>query len=121
MESNYEKLIPCKRTKTAYRMSVMLSTESVILGSGCGSLGALEKHPPGIFVRRVEEPAQSLMLRQIELPQIEGPLLTREDQADEHNLDYIDKLELLVHQDLDAAVQSPLLCCPTTGPSLSRT
>ena len=71
-------------------MSVTLHTESVILGSGCGSLGALEKHLPGIFVRRVEEPAQSLVPRRVELPQVESPLLTREDQADEHNLDYID-------------------------------
>ena len=83
-----------------------LRAESAILGSGCGSLGALEKHLPGIFVRRVEEPAQSSMLCQVELPQIEGPLLTREDPADEHNLDYVDKLELLVHQGLDACLQS---------------
>ena len=78
-------------------MSVMLSTESAILGSGCGSLGALEKHPLGIFVRRVEEPVKSLMQRRVELPKVEGPSLTREDQPDEHNLDYVDKLELLVH------------------------
>ena len=42
MESNYEKLIPCKRRKTAYRESVMLRTESTILGSGCEGLGTLE-------------------------------------------------------------------------------
>ena len=84
----------------------MLRAESAILGSGCGSLGALEKHLPDIFVRRVEEPSQSSVLRRVELPQIEGPLLTREDQADEHNLDYVDKLELLVHQGLDACLQS---------------
>ena len=83
-----------------------LRAESAILGSGCGSLGALEKHLPGIFVCRVEEPAQSSVLRRVELPQIEGPLLTREDQEDEHNLDYVDKLELLVHQGLDACLQS---------------
>ena len=87
-------------------MSVMLRTESEILGSGCGGLGILEKHPPGIFVRRVEEPAQSSVPRRVELPQVESPLLTREDPADEHNLDYVDKLELLVHQGLDACLQS---------------
>ena len=97
MESNYEKLIPCKRKKTAYRESVTLRTESAILGSGYGSLGAFEKHLPGIFVCRVEEPAQSLVPRRVELPQVESPSLAREDQADEHNLDYIDKFELLVH------------------------
>ena len=87
-------------------MSVTLRTESAILGSGCAGLGALEKHLPGIFVRRVEEPAQSLVPRRVELPQVESPLLTREDQADEHNLDYIDKFELLVHQGLDAGLES---------------
>src|SRR3954471_2059824 len=49
------------------------------------------------------------MMRRVELPQIEGPSLTREDPADEHNLDYIDKLELLVHQGLDAFLQSGYL------------
>ena len=87
-------------------MSVMLHTESAILGSGCGGLGAFENHLPGIFVRRVEEPAQSLVPRRVELPQVESPLLTWEDPADEHNLDYVDKLELLVHQGLDACVES---------------
>ena len=59
-----------------------------------------------MFVHRVEEPAQSPVLRRVELPQIEGPLLTWEDPADEHDLDYVDKLELLVHQGLDACLQS---------------
>ena len=45
------------------------------------------------------------MLRRVELSQIEGLSLTREDQADEHNLDYVDKLELLVHQGLDACLE----------------
>ena len=83
-----------------------LRAESAILGSGCGGLGALEKHLPGIFARRVEEPAQSSVLRRVELPQVESSLLTREDPADEHNLDYVDKFELLVHQGLDACLES---------------
>ena len=87
-------------------MSVTLRTESAILGSGCGGLGALEEPLPGIFVRRVEEPAQSLVPRRVELPQVESPLLTWEDPADEHNLDYVDKFELLVHQGFDACLES---------------
>ena len=87
-------------------MSVTLCAESAILGSGSGGLGALEKHLPGIFVCRVEEPVKSLMLRRVEFPKVEGPSLAREDQTDEHNLDYIDKLELLVHQGLDACLES---------------
>ena len=46
------------------------------------------------------------MLRRVELPQIEVPFLTRKDPADEHDLDYVDKLELLVHQGLDACLES---------------
>ena len=83
-----------------------LRAESAILGSGCGSLGALEQHLPDIFVHRVEEPAQSSVLRRVELPQIEVPFLTRKDPVDEHDLDYIDKLELLVHQLLDTGLES---------------
>ena len=69
-------------------------------------LGALEKHLPGIFVRSVEEPAQSLVPRRVELPQVESPLLTREDPADENNLDYVDKFEIPVHQGLDTCLES---------------
>ena len=36
------------KDKIAYHMSVTLRAESAILGSGCGGLGALEKHLPGI-------------------------------------------------------------------------
>ena len=58
---------------------------------------ALEQHLPDIFIHSVEEPAKSLVLRRIELPHVETPSLARENPADEHDLDYVDKLELLVH------------------------
>ena len=47
-----------------------------------------------------------MVLRRIELPHVEAPSLARENPADEHDLDYIDKLELLVHQLLDTGLQS---------------
>src|SRR4051812_159426 len=94
------------RGKIAYRTGLTLRAESAILDGGSGSLGALEKHLPGIFVRCVEEPSQSSVLGRIELPQIESPLLTREDPADEHNLDYVDEFELLAHQVLDTCLES---------------
>ena len=99
-----------------------LRTESAILGSRCGSLGAPEKHLPGIFIHRVEEPARSLVSCRVKLPQVESPLLTREDQADEHNLDYVDKFELLVRQGLDACLESGQLSFfyPKIGTSPSR-
>ena len=48
-----------------------------------------------------EEPAQGPVLCRIKLPQAEGPLLAREDPADEHDVDYVDELELLAHQVFD--------------------
>ena len=76
--------------KAAYRAGLALRAESAILSSGRGDLSTLEQHPPGIFVSCVEEPIQSSVLRRVELPQVEGPLLAREDPADEHHLDYVD-------------------------------
>ena len=46
------------------------------------------------------------MRRRIELPHVEAPSLARENSADEHDLDYVDKLELLVHQLLDTGLES---------------
>ena len=92
--------------KIAYLTGSTLRAESAIFGSGCGSLGALEQHLPDIFVRSVEDPAQSLVLCRIELPHVEAPSLARENPADEHDLDYVDKLELLVHQLLDTGLES---------------
>ncbi len=69
-------------------------------------LGAFERHLPDLFVCSVEDPIQSLVLRRIELPHVETPSLARENPADEHDLDYVDKLELLVHQLLDAGLES---------------
>ena len=81
----------------AYLISWTLRAESAIFSSGCGGLGALEQHLPDILVRSVEEPAQGLVLCRIKLPQVESPLLARENPADQHDLDYVDKFELLVH------------------------
>ena len=81
-------------------------SRSAVFGTGCGGLNALKQHLPGIFVRSVEELAQGLVMCWIKLPQFEGPLLAWEDPADEHDLDYIDKLEIVVHQLLDAGLKS---------------
>ena len=85
------------KDKITYLVSRTLRAESAIFGSRCGSLGALKQHPLGLFVRSIKEPAQSLVLCWIELPHMEVLLLARENPADEHDLDYVDKLELLVH------------------------
>ena len=68
---------------------------------GGGTAAPLEQHPPGIFTSHVKEPVQSSVLRRIELPQGKLPLLAREYPANEHNLDYADRLELLIHHVLN--------------------
>ena len=87
--------------KAAYRTGLALRAESAILSNRRGDLDPFEQHPLGIFMSRDEEPVQSSMLRRVELPQVELPLLAQEDPADEHNLDYVDKLELLIHHVLN--------------------
>src|SRR4051812_31065357 len=104
--------------KTAYRAGLALRAESAILGKGRGNLGTLEKHLPSILVCCVEELAQSLVLGRVELPQIECPSLARKDPADEHDLDYIDELELLTHHVLDTGLESGQLSPTTPGQAL---
>ena len=67
---------------------------------------------------RVEEPVQSSVLHRVEFPQVELPLLAREYPADEHNLDYVDKLELLVHHVLNTCLESGQLFRTTPGQAL---
>ena len=95
--------------KAAYRTGLALRAESAILSNRRGDLNTFEQHPPGNFMSRVEEPIQSSVLRRIELPQVELPLLAREYPVDEHNLDYVDKLELLVHHVLNTCLESSQL------------
>ena len=101
-----------------YRTGLALHAESAILGNRGGGLGAFEQHPPGVFISRVEDPIQSLVLRRIELPQVELPLLAREYPTDEHKLDYVDKLELLVHHVLNTCLESGQLFRTTPGQAL---
>ena len=92
--------------KAAYRTGLALCAESAILSNGRRDLGAFEQHPPGIFVSCVEELVQSSVLRRVELPQVEVSLLAWEDPAVEHDLDYVDKFELLVHHVLNTCLES---------------
>ena len=62
----------------------------------------------------VEDPVQSLVLGRVELPQVERLLFTPEDSADEHDLDYVDEFELLVHHVLNTFLESGQL--PRTIP-----
>ena len=83
-----------------------LCAESAILGEGRRYLGALEQHPPDVLVHRVVELSQRLVLGRVELPQIECPSLTRENPAEEHDLDHVDKLDFLTHHVPDVGLES---------------
>ena len=85
---------------------MVLRAESAILGKGRRYLGGLEQHLLDVFVRRVEELSQCLVLGRVELPQIECPSLTREDPAEEHDLDHVDKLDFLAYHVFDAVPES---------------
>ena len=106
------------KDKITYLVSWTLRAESAIFGSGCGSLGALEQHLPGLFVRNVEEPAQSRVLRRIKLPHVEAPSLAREDPADEHDLDYVDEFKPRVYHVLNTCLESGQLFRTTLGQAL---
>ena len=82
-----------------------LCAESAVLGKGRRYLGALEQHLSDVLVHRVEEPVQSSVLRRIELPQGKLPLLAQEYPANEHNLDYVDEFELLIHHVLNTCLE----------------
>ena len=103
------------RDNITYLVSWTLRAEPAIFGSGYGSLGALEQHLLDIFVRSVEELAQGLVLRRIELPHVETPSLARENPADEHDLDHVDKLDLPVYHILHARLEPSQLVRGTPG------
>ena len=83
-----------------------LCAESAVLGEGRRYLRALEQHPPNVLVHRVIELSQRLVLGRFELPQTECPSLTRENPAEELDLDHIEELDFLAHHVPDAGLES---------------
>src|SRR3954469_9172219 len=90
----------------AYLASITLRAVSAIFRGGCAANGAFCWRLPDVFIRREEEPVEGSMLRRIIFPQSEIPLLAREVQTNEHDLDYVNMPDRLVHQGLDASLQS---------------
>ena len=80
--------------------------KSVVLGCGRRYFGGLEQHLPCVLVCRAVELLKCLVFGRDELPQIKSPSLARKNSADEHDLDHVDKLELLVHQGLETRLES---------------
>ena len=80
--------------------------EPTVLGYERRYFGGLEQRLPRVLVLHAIEPTQRLVLFWIELPQIECPLLAWENPATEHDLDHIDKIDVLVLHALDAVDES---------------
>ena len=69
-------------------------------------------------MHRAIELSQRLVLGRVELPQVEYSLLTRENPAEEHDLDHIDELDFLAHHVPDAGLESGQLYRRTPGQAL---
>ena len=86
------------------------SVEPAVLGYERRYLGGLEQRLPCVLMLHAVEPLKRLVFGQDELPQIECPSLARQNPANEHDLDHVDKLDVLVPHALDAVYESGQLC-----------
>ena len=77
-----------------------------VLGCERRNFGGLEQHLPCAFMCHVVELLVRLMFGWDELPQIDCPPLTGKDPANEHDLDHVDKLDVLVLHALDEVLES---------------
>ena len=57
-------------------------------------------------MRRVKKLSQRLVLGRVEPPHIERLSLTREDPAEEHDLDHVDKLDFLAYHIFNTVLES---------------
>ena len=89
-----------------------------VLGCGRRYFRGLEQCLPHVFVLHAIEPLKRLAFGWDELPQIECPPLARQNSANEHDLDHIDKLDVLVLHAQDAGLESGKLCRFTPGQAL---
>ena len=80
--------------------------EPTVLGCGRRYFGGLEQRLPRILMLHAVEPLKHLVFGWDELPRIECLPLARQNLANEHDLDHVDKLDVLVLHALDAVLES---------------
>ena len=80
--------------------------EPAVLGYERGHLAGLEQRLPRVLVLPAIEPLERSVFGRDEFPQIECPPLARQYQANEHDLDHVDELDVLVLHSLDAGDES---------------
>ena len=72
--------------------------------------GGLEQRLPCVFMRHAVEPPERLVFGRDELPQIKSPPLAWKNPANAHDLDHVDKLDVLVLHALDVVLEPGQLC-----------
>ena len=81
------------------------SMEPTVLGYERRYFGGLEQRLPRVFVLHAVELLKHLVFGQDKVPQIKCPSLAWKDPADKHDLDHVDKLDVLVHHALDTLLE----------------
>ena len=84
--------------------------EPTVLGYVRRYFGGIEQRLPCVFVLHAVEPLKHPVFDRDERAQIEYPPLARQNPANEHDLDHVDKLDVLVFHALDAVYESGQLC-----------
>ena len=85
---------------------VPCGVEPTVLGYERRYFGGLEQRLPRVLVLHAVEPMERPEFGRDELPRIECPPLARQNPANEHDLDHVDKLDVLVLHALDAVYES---------------
>ena len=93
-----------------YLSRLPCGVEPAVLGYERRYLGGLEQRLPCVLMLHAVEPLERPVFGRDEFPQIECPPLARQYQANEHDLDHADKLDVLVLHAFDAVDKSGQLC-----------
>ena len=78
---------------TTYRTCRVGQLVPAVRGGVRPWFAGLEEHLPDVLVQGDEKLLQGLVLGRVILPQIAASVLTRKDQAYQHHLDYVNKLD----------------------------
>ena len=82
------------------------AVEPVVLGYERRYLDGLEQRLPCVLMLHAVEPLERTVFGRDEFPQTECLPLARQYQANEHDLDHVDELDVLVLHALDAVDES---------------
>ena len=89
---------------SAYRGIRMVAIETDLLDGIRPLFSFPEKQFPHPFVRSTEEVLESLWPFRIKLPHAKRPTLAWQDSADQHYLNHVDKIDVPLEEDSDAAL-----------------